>query len=235
MAANGHPTVAAILVAAGAGERLGADLPKAFVPVAGTSLLVRAFTTFRSHPDVTTVVVVAPRSHVVEAAQLTRAPVVVGGETRQASVGAGIAALTQDVDFVLVHDVARAFVPASVIAAVVAALVDGADAVVPVVPVHDTVRRIGSGGELDGIVDRSSLVAVQTPQGFRRDVLAAAHEHAEAVATDDAALVEALGYKIVCVPGADEAFKITTPADLARAEALVLGSAPSAPTTGGTP
>jgi 2-C-methyl-D-erythritol 4-phosphate cytidylyltransferase len=181
------------------------------------------------------VIVVAPGSHVVQAAQLTRAPVVVGGDTRQASVAAGLAALADDVEFVLVHDVARPFVPASVIAAVVAELLAGADAVIPVVALHDTVRRIGPDGALDGVVDRSTLVAVQTPQGFRREVLAAAHESADAQATDDAALVEALGYKIVDVPGADEAFKITTPADLARAEALVLGSARSAPTTGGTP
>ena len=131
------------------------------------------------------------------------------------------------------HDVARPFPPAAVISAVVDALRAGADAVVPVVPIHDTVRRIDADGGLAGVVDRASLVAIQTPQGFRRDVLVAAHDASGAAGvTDDAALVEAQGGRVVRVPGADECFKVTTPLDLARAEAvlrLLSARSPSVP------
>lgn len=236
MAAHSRSTVAAILVAAGSGQRLGAGVPKAFVEVAGRSLLDRAFTTFAANPAVEAVVVAAPAGHADTAAELTHGRVVVGGDTRQGSVAAALAALPTDVEFVLVHDVARPFVPMRVIDDVIAALRGGALAVVPIVSVHDTVRRVRSDGTLDGIVERSSLAAVQTPQGFRRDVLVKAHERAGGfVATDDAALVEALGLPVVAVAGAEESFKITTPHDLARAEALVLGSASQPAVPGGMP
>lgn len=221
MAANGPGVVAAILVAAGSGQRLGADVPKAFVEVAGRSLLARAIATFAASPAIDVLVVVAPSSHLAAAAALSTAPVVAGADTRQGSVAAGLAALSPDVEYVLVHDVARPFVPAAVIDAVLAALRAGAAAVVPVVPIHDTVRRIDVDGALDGLVDRATLAAVQTPQGFPRAVLAAAHEAAgRHVATDDAALVEALGHRVVAVAGDERAFKITTPQDLAYAETL---------------
>jgi 2-C-methyl-D-erythritol 4-phosphate cytidylyltransferase len=138
-------------------------------------------------------------------------------------------------EYVLVHDVARPFVPSSVIDAVLAALAAGADAVVPVVPIPDTVRRVGADGALGETVDRSTLVAVQTPQGFTRSVLVAAHEQAEgSAATDDAGLVEAIGVRVVSVPGAEDSFKITTPPDLARAETVArLRSARSPSVPGG--
>ncbi|WP_460604621.1 2-C-methyl-D-erythritol 4-phosphate cytidylyltransferase [Jatrophihabitans fulvus] len=218
-AANGPVTVAAVLVAAGSGSRLGADVPKAFVRVAGRTLLEHAVDRFRDHPGVGEIVVVAPQAQLRAAADLAAATVVAGGATRQASVLAGLAAVTADL--VLVHDVARPFVPGTVVTAVIEALTAGADAAVPVVPVHDTIRRIGPDGGFAGVVDRASLVAVQTPQGFRREVLVAAHEagrHLEV--TDDAALLEAAGRTVVAVPGADEAFKITRPWDLRVAEAI---------------
>jgi 2-C-methyl-D-erythritol 4-phosphate cytidylyltransferase len=203
-------------VAAGSGERLRADRPKAFVAVAGRTLLEHAAARFDGCDDV---VVVAPAELVAEAEALTGHRTVPGGATRQQSVAAGLAAISSE--YVLVHDVARPFVPPDVIAAVVRALRDGADAVVPVVPIHDTVRRIEPDGRLGSVLDRSQLVAIQTPQGFPRSVLTEAHRHgAQMRVTDDAALVEALGGTVRSVPGADESFKITTPADLARAEAL---------------
>jgi 2-C-methyl-D-erythritol 4-phosphate cytidylyltransferase len=221
MAAHDRSIVAAILVAAGAGERLGAAVPKAFVEVRGRALLSYAIETFRAHPAVTSLVVVAPPTHLDEAAGLCGVPVVAGGALRQESVANGLAALPADAEYVLVHDVARPFVPVMVIDAVLRALFDGADAAIPVVPIADTVRQVQPDGALAGVVDRSTLVAVQTPQGFRREVLAHAHqEAATAPVTDDAALAEALGYRVVAVPGADAAFKITTPADLVRAESL---------------
>ncbi|HZC70001.1 MAG TPA: 2-C-methyl-D-erythritol 4-phosphate cytidylyltransferase [Jatrophihabitans sp.] len=214
-------TVAAILVAAGSGQRLGADVPKAFVRVDRRTLLEHALERFKNHPAIGSVVVVAPQSHIGEAARQARMPVVAGGASRQASVAAGLAELGPDVEFVLVHDVARPFVPSGVIDAVVTALRNGAAAVVPVVPIHDTVRSLRKDGRLGAIVDRATLTAIQTPQGFRRDILAAAHERAEdAEVTDDAALVEALGHEVLAVAGAEEAFKITTPADLARAQSI---------------
>jgi 2-C-methyl-D-erythritol 4-phosphate cytidylyltransferase len=233
MAANGPTTVAAILVAAGSGQRLGASVPKAFVDVAGATLLEHAYRRFANHPAVGDVVVVAPAAMVERAAALTGARVVAGGATRQASVAAGLAALPDGFTFVLVHDVARPFVPEPVVSAVVAALRAGAAAVIPVVPIHDTVRRVEPDGSLAGLVDRSTLAAVQTPQGFHRDVLADAHRlGTDLEATDDAALVEALGHRVVAVEGADEAFKITTVADLVRAEAVARSVHPSA--SGGT-
>jgi 2-C-methyl-D-erythritol 4-phosphate cytidylyltransferase len=232
-AAHDQLVVAAVLVAAGSGVRLEAGVPKAFVEVAGATLLAHALERFLAHPAVRDIVVVLPPGEPAEAA--APASAVVGGATRQESVAAGLAALAPDVGLVLVHDVARPFVPAAVIDAVLAALRDGADAAVPVVPIHDTVRRIDASGALTGTVDRSTLVAVQTPQGFRRDVLVAAHAGGhELAATDDAVLVEALGGTVIAVPGDEAAFKITGPADLVRAEAHVraLGSEP---TVGGRP
>jgi 2-C-methyl-D-erythritol 4-phosphate cytidylyltransferase len=239
MAAHSQPTVAAILVAGGAGERLGAGVPKAFVEVAGVTLLEHAFVRFAKHPAIGRCIVVAPADRVEDAARVTAATVVAGGSTRRASVAAGLAAVDADAEFVLVHDVARPFVPATVIDAVIGALAAGADAVIPVVAIHDTVRQVGADGALAGVIDRAGLVAVQTPQGFRRAVLAQAHAHPGGVdATDDAGLVEAIGRRVIAVPGDDLAFKVTTPLDLARAEAVSrLPSAESAvrPSSGGTP
>lgn len=220
MAAHSPTTVAAILVAGGSGLRLGADVPKAFVEVDGRTLLQHAVGRFAGHPAIGHLIVVLPAERRPDWHGV--GTVVAGGGTRQESVAAGLRALPAASEVVLVHDVARPFVPAEVIDAVLAALAAGADAVVPVQPIHDTVRRVGADGALAGVLDRSTLVAVQTPQGFRRDVLVAAHERAAggSNATDDATLVEALGVAVVGVPGADENFKITTPLDLARAEAV---------------
>jgi len=213
--------IAAILVAAGAGQRLGADVPKAFCTVRGRTLLSYAHARFAGHTMIGSVIIVAPADRLEDAKALTGADVVAGGATRQASVAAGLAALPPDVDAVLVHDVARAFVPAEVIDRVVAALRDGADAVIPTRPVTDTIKRVDAGGRVIETVDRSTLVAVQTPQGFRRDVLFAAHTAWTATrVTDDAGLVEAFGGTVVAVDGADEAFKITRPWDLLLAEAV---------------
>jgi 2-C-methyl-D-erythritol 4-phosphate cytidylyltransferase len=232
-AATGPRTVAAVLVAAGSGERLQAGIPKAFVAIDGVTLLEHAVRRFATHPAVTGIVVVAPAADLDRAAELTRSAaalgdvaveVVAGGATRQLSVAAGLAVTRAG--FVLVHDVARPFVPGAVVDAVLAALDGGADAAVPVVPIHDTVRQIHPDGTLAGTVDRSTLVAIQTPQGFRRDVLVAAHAAGRGVpVTDDAGLVEAAGGTVVGVPGSEDAFKVTTQADLARATALArLGS-----------
>jgi 2-C-methyl-D-erythritol 4-phosphate cytidylyltransferase len=177
----------------------------------------------RDSAAVDELVVVAPASHVPAVLPEPALTVVAGGPTRQASVRRGLAALSESVDVVLVHDAARCLAPPSLVAAVAAAVRDGAVAVVPGVPVADTIRS------LDGQrVDRSRLRAVQTPQGFARTVLERAHALAAGsaddetlAATDDAGLVEALGEPVLVVPGAPEAFKITTPLDLLLAAAVL--------------
>jgi 2-C-methyl-D-erythritol 4-phosphate cytidylyltransferase len=224
MAANDQLIVAAIVVAAGSGARLGADVPKAFVRVGARTLLEHAAGRLAEHPRVATVVIAAPGEYVEQARTLVPTAVVVaGGRTRQQSVARALAAVPADAELVLVHDAARAFVPVEVVGRVIAALDAGAEGVVPTLPVSDTIRTVEPGsGELGELVDRSRLLAMQTPQGFRRDVLAKAHAAgADEGATDDAALVEALGRRVVAVRGDERAFKVTVPLDLAIAEALL--------------
>ena len=189
------PGVGLVVVAAGRGERLGAGRPKALVQVAGRPLLAWALEGAAA-AGLTEVVVVAPADDLDEVRALAPGAVVVaGGASRQASVAAGLAALPSG-ELVLVHDAARAFVPPEVFAAVLDALRSGARAAVPGVAPADTLRHLD-----DGPVDRSRVVAVQTPQGFRRDVLESAHAGGGAHATDDAGLVEALGVPVQVVPG----------------------------------
>jgi 2-C-methyl-D-erythritol 4-phosphate cytidylyltransferase len=223
MAAHGRMTVAAILVAAGDGTRLGADVPKAFCEIGGLTLLEHALVRFVEHPSVRDVIVVAPSAHLARARASVGAAglVVAGAATRPGSVRAGLAALAPDVDAVLVHDVARPFVPSEVITRVLAALAAGADAVVPGIAVVDTIKSVSGDDVVLSTVDRSALRAIQTPQGFLRSALTAAHAGDDRDITDDAGLIERAGGTVVVVAGADEAFKITRPWDLVLAEALV--------------
>ncbi len=226
-------TVAVVIVAAGSGERLGAGIPKAFVALQGRPILDWAVDAFNEHPDVSSVVIVAPAEPGVGSAQATalaerlgdRVVVVPGGISRQQSVRSGLAALPGETEFVLIHDAARPLVPAGVIGSVVAALRQGADAVIPVLPVPDTIKRVDPSGLVTGTLDRSELRAVQTPQGFRRSALLSAHRAALDQGlheiTDDAGVMEAAGYVVHTVPGSPAAFKITTPHDLALAQLLV--------------
>jgi 2-C-methyl-D-erythritol 4-phosphate cytidylyltransferase len=176
---------------------------------------------------VVSVVVVAPRESVaaISDSLAGRAAVVAGGATRQESVDLGLAALSGDFELVLVHDAARPLVSQDVISTVVAALRAGADAVIPVLPVVDTIKRVNAAAQVIGTVDRAELRIVQTPQGFRRDVLVAAHASAKdrgvADISDDAGLIEGIGRTVQTVPGDERTFKITTPYDLALANRLV--------------
>jgi 2-C-methyl-D-erythritol 4-phosphate cytidylyltransferase / 2-C-methyl-D-erythritol 2,4-cyclodiphosphate synthase len=144
--------------------------------------------------------------------------VVAGGETRSASVRAGLAAVPPDTDVVVVHDAARPLASSRLFRSVVDAVHAGADGAVPGLPLVDTVKRLGRGGEMGDTVDRSELVRVQTPQAFRADVLRRAHAGG-AEASDDAALVERLGGRVVVVPGEEANAKLTEAGDLAAAEA----------------
>jgi len=147
--------------------------------------------------------------------------VVAGGASRQASVAAALAAADPGLGIVLVHDAARALAPPELIDRVAAAVRAGSPAVIPVLPVVDTIKEVGPGEIVLGTVDRSVLRSVQTPQGFRHDVLTAVHASAADALTDDAGLVEKAGLPVTCVPGSDLALKITRPLDLVLAEALL--------------
>ncbi|MDL5157625.1 2-C-methyl-D-erythritol 4-phosphate cytidylyltransferase [Actinomycetospora termitidis] len=213
--------VAAVVPAAGSGLRLGAGKPKALVEVAGVAMVARAVDGLLASGVVDEVIVVAPPEHVEEMAFVTAGRVVPGGHDRVASVALGLAEVG-DADVVLVHDAARCLCPSSVVEAVVSAVRAGHGAVVPAIPVADTVRRVDPDGHVVDLVDRTGLLAVQTPQGFDADVLRRAHAAAgDLRATDDAGLVEAIGGEVVTVPGDPRAFKITSELDLAMAEALV--------------
>lgn len=230
-----RPRTAIVVVAAGSGTRLDAGAPKAFVGIDGHSVLRHALRGVFAAPTAQ-VVVVVPAARVGDAWTEVReaagdrrelATVVAGGESRQQSVKAGLDAVWPDVDFVLVHDAARALTPPAVFERVIAALVGGEEAVLPVLPVVDTVKRV-DGPSVVASVDRTELAAAQTPQGFRIEVLRAALLEADREHTDDAAAVQAAGRTVVTVAGDERAFKITTPPDLERARALV---APVPPVT----
>lgn len=229
-----RPRTAIVVVAAGSGTRLGADAPKAFVGIDAHTVLRHALHGVFAAPAAQVVLVVPgdrrgdALTEVVESAGERRdlVTVVSGGATRQQSVAAGLAAVWPDVEYILVHDAARALTPPAVFERVIAALEDGREAVLPVLPVVDTVKRIDGEAVVEA-VDRSVLAAAQTPQGFRRDVLLAALAEADQEHTDDAALVQAAGHAVTTVPGDERAFKITTVADLERARAAVAPIAPS--------
>ena len=222
------PRVAVIVVAAGAGTRLSAGAPKAFVGIDEHTVLRHCLRgVFDARPA--QVVVVVPEGRVGEALADAReaagdrrelVSVVAGGESRQQSVSAGLDAVWPDVEIVLVHDAARALTPGRLIDRVVDAVDRTGWGVVPVLPVIDTIKRVDQ-DRITGVVDRSELAAAQTPQGFRRDVLEAAYRVARVEYTDDSALVADAGHPIASVVGDARAFKITTPADLARARSLV--------------
>lgn len=201
-------------------------------------MLIHAVRAMAASRAVSLVVVVAPPDGAHEVKNLldehalperTDYLVVPGGDTRQESVRLGIDALPEDVSVVLVHDAARPLVPVDTVDAVIEAVRDGAPAVVPALPLADTVKEVepGAPGEPEPVLGtpvRARLRAVQTPQGFDRDTLVRAHG-AVAVsgegATDDAGMVEQLGVPVVVVPGHEEAFKVTRPLDLVLAEAVL--------------
>lgn len=226
----GTPT-AAIIAAAGEGSRLGAGIPKAFVELAGRTLLERSVAGLAASASVSEIVVVAHPTMVAEARRIvaSRAAVIAGRGERADSVRAGVEYLAQQ-NFphsaaVLVHDAARALTPVSLIDRVIAALSPQRPAVIPVLPVADTIKEIVD-GQVRTTLDRSRLGAVQTPQGFRFGELLAANqryeqEQPELAVTDDASLMEWAGYPVHTVAGDPWARKITTPIDLIIARALL--------------
>jgi 2-C-methyl-D-erythritol 4-phosphate cytidylyltransferase len=220
----------AIVVAAGRGERMGAERPKAFLELAGVTLLVRAARAFEAAPSVGRLVAVVPEALLGEASALLRDlvkphAVVGGGERRQDSVIAGLAQVPGDFEgVVLVHDAARPLVDVELIEAV-AQQAAATGAALPVLPLVDTVKRV-RGGRVVETLDRAELGGAQTPQGFRCALLREAYEAARLAGlelTDEAMAVERLGRDVRAVPGSARNRKLTTSSDLAWAESVVAG------------
>lgn len=213
--------VVALVPAAGRGLRLLKGEPKAFVDLGGSTLLQRSVDGLRSSGAVDRIVVIVPPELVQHARELLgdSVTVVAGASERTESVRLGLAE-AGDAEIVLVHDAARALTPAALIARVVAEVRAGRAAVVPAVPVTDTVKSVDIMGAVVGTPDRETLRAIQTPQGFRADLLVRAYAEASDAATDDAGLVERLGELVHTIVGDPLAFKITTPFDLLLAEAI---------------
>jgi 2-C-methyl-D-erythritol 4-phosphate cytidylyltransferase/2-C-methyl-D-erythritol 2,4-cyclodiphosphate synthase len=213
---NSSPSSAAIIAGAGMGHRLGADIPKALIQLDGITLVERAFAALSKVVD--EIVITAPAGYEEQFRQIVgeSAKVITGGVLRSDSVNLALNALSPSVKYVLVHDAARALATSDLAARVLQELESGAAAVIPALNVVDTIKEVDRDGYVRSTPDRAALRAVQTPQGFELSVLRRAHE-ASADATDDAALVEALGINVKTIAGEASAMKITNPEDLAVA------------------
>jgi 2-C-methyl-D-erythritol 4-phosphate cytidylyltransferase len=225
-----HPPATAIVLAAGAGRRLGADEPKAFLWVGGRPLVTLSSAASAASPAVGSVVVAVPPGLEDRARELLvdiAAPVTVvtGGESRHESVAVALAAVPEGTSVVVCHDAARPFAPPDLFSAVIDAIDDHVDGAIPVVPIADTVKRVQS-GRVVGTESREGLALAQTPQAFRIDALREAHLRAAEASvefTDDAGVLEWAGYRVAAVQGDPRNFKVTTLLDLARAQARIEG------------
>ena len=217
-------TAAVIVVAAGSGSRLASSLPKAFVSLGGQPLLHHVVNRMSEWTRWASLVLVVPEGYEAPAralsSHLDSVHVVTGGETRGASVQSGLDALPAGVTHVLIHDAARLLMPLEVFDRVLDELESGAKAVIPHIPVVDTLVTV-DGSSTQGDINRDALGAVQTPQGFDLELLRQAYDSAAGEFTDDAAVMRSAGYDVVGVEGDPRGFKITYPDDLVRAESLL--------------
>jgi 2-C-methyl-D-erythritol 4-phosphate cytidylyltransferase / 2-C-methyl-D-erythritol 2,4-cyclodiphosphate synthase len=218
--------IAALIVAAGQSQRMGGDTPKQYRSLAGKTVLRRSVEAFVNHPLVHEVcVVIHPAHQSLYARSLEGLAVLApvhGGDTRQASVQRGVAQLaaTSDATHVLVHDAARCFVDAATISRVIAALQQGAQAVLPTLPVSDTLKQVG-GQQVETTIPRHNIHLAQTPQGFELKMLNQLHLNTSSESTDDASLAEAAGITVECVAGNSRNRKLTTSDDWEFAEMLL--------------
>jgi 2-C-methyl-D-erythritol 4-phosphate cytidylyltransferase/2-C-methyl-D-erythritol 2,4-cyclodiphosphate synthase len=217
---NHTPTSAAIIAGAGMGHRLGADIPKALIQIDGVTLVARAFASLSTVVD--EIVITAPAGYQEQFRAIVgeSAKVITGGVLRSDSVNLALKSLSPTIKYVLVHDAARALATSDLASRVLSELEKGEAAVIPALNVIDTIKEVDRDGYVRNTPDRSILKAIQTPQGFSVDVLKRAHE-ASQDATDDAALVEALGMKVKTIAGEARAMKITNPEDIATAVMLL--------------
>jgi 2-C-methyl-D-erythritol 4-phosphate cytidylyltransferase/2-C-methyl-D-erythritol 2,4-cyclodiphosphate synthase len=215
-----QPKSAAIIAGAGLGKRLGANLPKALIQIEGISLVERAFSALSQVVD--EIVITAPEGFAEEFRKIVgeSAKVITGGVLRSDSVKLALQSLSPSVEYVLVHDAARGLATSDLARRVLAELKGGELAVIPALAVVDTIKEVDEKGYVRNTPNRASLKAVQTPQGFAASVLKRAHEASED-ATDDAALVEAIGVKVKTIPGEARAMKVTNAEDIALAIALI--------------
>ena len=225
-------SVAVVLLAAGRGERLGAGQPKAFVELAGKSLLEHSIYRALATKNLTQLIIAVPQSHLDQIIELENQVdsngvdirVIVGGDTRQQSVAQALAVLAGGIKTVLVHDSARALTSTDLFNRVAEAVEENGIGVIPALPVLDTIKR--ARGELvEETIDRADLIRAQTPQGFPAELLVKAHLAATSDYTDDAALVQAIGATVMMVPGEEQAIKITTAKDLETAQGYLLAGA----------
>lgn len=250
-----HPigSLGVVLVGAGRGTRLGAGTPKVFVEIGGRTLLEHALRAVTALPHAGHLAVVVPPELAADALELIdaavpdgsswSAAVVPGGRERHESVRFGLDALPDSVATVLVHDAARPFASPALFDRVAAEVLRTGSAVIPALPVADTLKRVDADGVVRETVDRAPLVAVQTPQGFPRELLAAAHATAQLQdgdpamqadpPTDDAEVVQRSGGTVRTVPGEQRAHKLTTPEDRAILEALLAALDDATGTAGG--
>ena len=207
---------AAIIAAAGIGHRLGANLPKSLVKLIDKTLLEHAVANLA--PVAQLLIVTAPAGYEEEYKKLLgeEVEVITGGVLRSDSIRIAIAKIPNNYEYVLVHDAARALASTRLASEVINQLIRGQQAVIPTLEVIDTIKEVDNQGYVRNTLNRSALKIVQTPQGFNRSVLERAHLASED-ATDDAALVEALGIKVKTIAGEDQAFKITTKGDIKTA------------------
>jgi 2-C-methyl-D-erythritol 4-phosphate cytidylyltransferase len=219
--------VAAVLAAAGSGERLGADRPKAFVRLGDRPLLAESLERLEASNWIEAIVIAAPpgweEPTILLAEELGCGKVnacVTGGVTRAESVALALAEVSEDAAVVVVHDAARPLLPDEVVARVLEPLGEGWDGAVPALPLADTVKRV-RGGEVVETLDRSELRAVQTPQAFVASALRGAYAAGSVDASDCASLVEARGGRVKVVPGDPRLIKVTDAADLERVTALL--------------
>ena len=212
---------AAIIAGAGSGHRLGADLPKALVKLLDKTLVEHAVSALA--PVAQLIIVTAPSGFEDKFKELLgdQVTVITGGVLRSDSIRLALAEIGNDYEYVLVHDAARAIASTELAKNIVAELAKGEQAVIPALEVVDTIKEVDGAGYVRNTPDRSVLRTVQTPQGFVKSVLAHAHASAED-ATDDAALVEAIGVKVRVITGEERALKITTKSDLVRATQFLL-------------
>ena len=205
---------AAIIAAAGMGHRLGANLPKALVKLLDKTLVEHAVANLS--PVCELIIVTAPSGYEAEYSKILgdQVEVITGGVLRSDSIRLAISKIPAKYEYVLVHDAARALASTTLASSVLSQLIQGEQAVVPALNVIDTIKEVDAKGYVRNTLDRSALKVIQTPQGFTRSVLERAHTASED-ATDDAALVEALGIAVKVITGEEGALKITTPSDLA--------------------
>ena len=224
--------VAVVLLAAGRGERLGADQPKAFVELAGKSLLEHSIYRALATKNLRQLIIAVPESHLSQILELENQldaqgvdiRVVVGGATRQQSVSEALAVLAGGIDIVLVHDSARALTSTDLFNRVSDAVFENQIGVIPALPVADTIKKY-RGDLVEETIDRAELIRAQTPQGFPTELLVKAHVGASSDYTDDASLVQAFGGTVMMVAGEEVAMKITTAEDLETAQGYLLSGA----------